>query len=359
MALAVLQTEAAGVSRRDAQAPILENVMKIEFRPTIPNDADGVASFLKKVFQLSDSSPLLDRAGMNWKYWSPYPGWEGSRGYVLERDHQIVAHGAVVPQVCLWAGERFPAFHLIDWAAAPDAAGTGTSLFLRLLKDTRAGYVAGGSQATRRLLPALGFRDFGMATRYARPVKPWRRGARSAKDIARIGRSLLWTLQAPAARGSGVTGDVRKIVWPVQRSDTDTIVMERTPELIEHFLKCPLAPMTFHAVEGGYFMLAFAPGQARIVACRLDVNAPEALRSLYLTAAAEAAKHEDVFEVVTIASPSLLKQSLMDAGFHARGDVPLRFYSKAPPLDSATALRFQMLDSDAAYLHSGSVELWT
>jgi hypothetical protein len=356
--------------------------MKIEFRPTTPRDSTAIARLLQSVFQVPGNSPLLDPANMHWKYWASYPGWEGSRSYVLERDEQIVAHGAVAPQVCLWAGQRFPAIHLIDWAADPDAPGTGVSLFQQLLRTTNAGYCAGGSRQTRRLLPAMGFRDFGVVTRYVRPLKPWRRWKEAAqsprnilfiRNLARLGRGLLWAMTAPAPHADGFASrevpaaGLQKIAWPRPHSEADTVVLERTPELMAHFLASPRAAMTFHVVERGgrvcgYFLLAFTPGQARIVDCLMEVgpgeDADAAWRGLYLTAVAEAGKHQDVWEVVTVASPGVFQQSLRQAGFHARGEIPLRFYSKAPLLDDAAALRFQMLDSDAAYLNSGSSEFW-
>ena len=71
--------------------------MSSQFRPTRPEDGAAIAQFMQLVFGMKPDHPSFDAQQMRWKYWREHPEWEGSRGYVLEGDGQIVAHGSVVP----------------------------------------------------------------------------------------------------------------------------------------------------------------------------------------------------------------------------------------------------------------------
>jgi hypothetical protein len=140
-------------------------------------------------------------------------------------------------------------------------------------------------------------------------------------------------------------------------------IFERTPELFAFFQSSPLVQARLFGFEQnsaarGYFLLAAVPGQVRIADCWLESSRPSEWRDLYLSAVAQARSSNEAAEVVTVVSDDLRRDALQQAGFHARGDYPIRFFTKNPALREVSALRCEMLDSDAAYLHSGRAEFW-
>jgi hypothetical protein len=347
--------------------------IRSEFRPTSAADAEAITELLAGVFGAASMHSRVNREAMCWKYWRPHPFWEGSRSYVLERDGRLLAHGAVVPQWCRWKGHRFRAFHLIDWAALPSAPDAGASLFRRALQLADVGYVVGGSDMAQRILPALGFKELGKATRYVRPLHPFKRligrAAPTWRTAAQYGRSAIWAALAPYAPPSGwktIRSSPDALLpdnLPLPTTDPYSVMFERTPELFAFLGWCPLAQVQLFSTERnattrGYFLLAAVPGQIRIAACWLESIRPSDWRDLYLAAAAEARAHVDAAEVVTIATDNLRRHALQQAGFHARGEHSIRFFTRNPALSEVPALPCEMIDSDALYIDAGKIQFW-
>jgi hypothetical protein len=300
---------------------------------------------------------------MAWKYWSPHPDWEGSRSYVLKREGEIVAHGAVVPAWCVSGQDRFRAFHLIDWVASPTAQGAGTSLHLRVQKFADANFAVGGSGQTQQILPALGFQELGKSTKFARPLRPLKRftaaQGKSWRTVAQAGRSALWSVQAPGGPPPGWSaasvskGELGGIAWPV----AEGAFVERSAGAFAYLLESPAVQFRFYTVQqkAGYFALALACGQVRIVDAWFHSDKPDDWRNLYLTAVATARGVPDAAEVVTVASDDRTRNALVSAGFHARGESPIRFFSKTRKIPT---LRFQLMDSDHSYLGAKQPGFW-
>src|SRR5215469_11972199 len=120
--------------------------------------------------------------------------------------------------------------------------------------------------------------------------------------------------------------------------------------------------MELHVVENGaaaegYFVLAYAPGQARLADCWLESDDPEAWQALVQLAVRQAARHSEVAEVAAICSEPLLAAALQRCGFHARSSRPLMVRANGMGLPTA-GIRIQMLDDDSAYRHDGSRTFW-
>ena len=131
---------------------------------------------------------------------------------------------------------------------------------------------------------------------------------------------------------------------------------------MSYWLQCPAAPVEFHVVESGaaaegYFVLAYAPGQARLADCWLDCDTPAAWDALVQLAVQQAARHSAVAEVAAICSEPLLAAALQRCGFHARSSRPLLVRANGVRLPAA-GIRIQMLDDDTAYRHGGSRTFW-
>jgi hypothetical protein len=284
----------------------------------------------------------------------------------------IVAHGTIVPLTFRSGGTQFRMAHLTDWAADSKSVGSGVALLKHIGRSVDAILVAGGSDMTQKILPALGFKVCGDATRFARPLRPLRRLAGhnfSLRRCARSARGLLWKWQAPRGPVRGwearrVTPDdlaASTIPWP--KPAPETTLFERTPDLMGYYLRCPATPMELHAAakEGavrGYFMLAFAPAQARIVDMWADSADSQDWRALVQLAVRQAERNRSVVEVVSMASDPAASQAFLECGFHARGSWPLRLLACNKRELPGGPVGFRMLDGDAAYLLNGGDELW-
>ena len=140
-------------------------------------------------------------------------------------------------------------------------------------------------------------------------------------------------------------------------------VFERSEGLFRYILRCPIVPMELYALKRqnqvlGYFLLAFAPGQARIADCWVVTDEPAAWHALMQYAALQAWRHRDVAELVAWSSDAVMTQALVAGGFHRRNQQPIFLRSAAEDEIISGHLRVQMLDNDAAYLHHGFGELW-
>jgi len=347
---------------------------RISFRSTTVADESAITALLQQAHGAAYAHPMFERRHLYWKYWEPLEGWHGSRSYVLTRNSEIIAHAAVVPAVCSSRTDRLKLLHVIDWAARADRRGAGNTLMQHIGTLADAIVTSDGGDAALRLLPFMGFTQSNtVVTTYARPVRPllyldggerprWRLVARCIRNTiwalrARPGTSGAWRARAvPTAQVATAS-----IPWPAAKHGT--AILERSAGVMSYWLQCPAAPMELYALENGaategYFVLAFAPGQARLADCWLDSEAPAAWEALVHLAVRQATRHAQVAEVAAICSEPLLAGALERCGFHARAARPLFVRAAHGIRFPATAIRIQMLDDDTAYRHSGSRLLW-
>jgi hypothetical protein len=311
---------------------------------------------------------------LRWKYWEPHANWAGSRSYVYLRDGQIVAHGAVIPNLCLWREHRIRVLHVIDWAAKPESGGSGIALMKQIGKLTDGMLGVGGSELTQQILPMIGFKECGTTVRrYARPLRPLLRlmnpEYRSWRLASQVVRSVFWTLTAPSPRKAEwsahrILADqlaATPIIWP--RPNIGTTVFERSSASISYLLRCPATPMELYTVHShgrprGYFLLAFAPAQARIVDCWVDSEEPAEWSAMVQLAVEQAKAQVHVAEVVSMCSDPLLGAALVESGFHMRQAVPMWLRAASGVARPDVTIRFLMADSDDAFLHNRRSSLW-
>ncbi len=347
---------------------------RIGFRSTTSTDEGAIRALLQHAHGIAQDHPMFAARHLYWKYWEPRAGWQGSRSYVLTRDAEIIAHAAIVPAVCTWGTGRLGLLHVIDWAAQPQARGAGNTLMRHIGTLADAIATSDGGEEALRLLPFMGFRQSNtVVTLYARPLRPllylsgaqvplWRRGARCV-------RNSFWALQARSVEpGTRRARQVRpselagmSLPWPVPRGGA--AVLERSVDLMRYWLDCPAAPLELYRLENagvaeGYFVLAFAPGQARLADCWVDSEQPAAWRALVQLAVQQAARREGIAELAAISSEPLLAGALEHCGFHPRALRPLYVRATADARLPPAAIRIQMLDDDAAYRHDGTRVLW-
>jgi len=189
------------------------------------------------------------------------------------------------------------------------------------------------------------------------------------KRVPRFLRSILWSAAAPRPRATN---------WQVRRISQNELMdiraafpssrpglaaLERSEALLRHALACPILPMELYALEragriGGYFVMSYAPGQARLADCWIASEHPEDWRELALAAARTAKSKGDLAELVAWSNDPQLSAALVDSGFHCRLTLPIFLRGSANVGIPQEPLRVQMLDGDASYLYFGNDDLW-
>jgi hypothetical protein len=337
-------------------------------RASTPEDAPAIVELMTEAGLHPNRGPR----DLHWKYWQARDDWPGARSYVLTDGKDLLAHGALVPGHCACEAGRLRIVHMIDWAARRSEPGAGVLLMKHVgsLVDGLLGI--GGSAATLKIMPLIGYRPYGEVTGFVRPLHSLRLlrhpGKPNWKVLARVARSAVWRLTAPRPR----RGE-----WRAQRITVDDLgrlapvlltrarasdLLERTEAQMRHALACPIVPMELHGLERsgsleGYFLLAYAPGQARLVDSWVTSDDPADRWALIDCAVREAARHGDAAELTTWANEPLLAQALLECGFRGRFSLPIYLRPSVAGV-APVGLRVQMLDNDAAYLHSGRPELW-
>jgi hypothetical protein len=349
-------------------------VVSQNFRSSTVADEAAIAALLRESLGLQPGHPMAQPNHLHWKYWEPRADWPGSRSYVYLRDGQIVAHGAVIPNVCLWREHRIKALHVIDWAASRDSSGSGVALMKQIGKLTDAMFSVNGSELTQQIQPIIGFKQSGTTiARYARPIRPLLRLVnpedRSWRLVPQLVRGVFWTVTAPSRRDAEWSAHrvlpdqlaATSMIWPSPKFGTT--VFERSNASMSYLLRCPAVPMELYSVHSrdrprGYFLLAFAPAQARIVDCWIDSDALADWSAMVQLAVEQAKAHVQVAEVVSMCGDSLLGAAFVKCGFHIRHAVPLWLRAANGVARPDVGIRFLMADTDEAFLHNGRNSLW-
>lgn len=338
-------------------------------RSSTPRDGPAIVALMRQ----AGLKPHTGPEHLHWKYWQERSDWPGSRSFVLTDGKGILAHGAVVPGTLNWGKRRARVIHMIDWAARRDAVGAGVVLMKHIGRMTDFLLGIGGSGYTLKIMPLLGYRSLGAVTGYVRTISPLgilkRPTGPCWKLAPRVGRSLFWSWSAPRADTAGwqarriAVDEVARIanILPVERADM--VLLGRSPELMRHALACPIVPVELYALEkagriGGYFVLSYAPGQARLADLWMDSQDPADWRALVQSAVRQARGRGDLAELAAWSSDPQLSQVLEACGFHARLTLPIYLRSSGDVAIPQQTPRVQMIDNDMFYLYFGVNDLW-
>ncbi|HEY1890269.1 MAG TPA: hypothetical protein VGG63_07680 [Steroidobacteraceae bacterium] len=339
-------------------------------RPSTPEDGPAIVALMRS----AGLEPHSDPRHLHWKYWQERIDWSGSRSFVLTNGRDLLAHVAVVPGAILYEGKRARVIHMIDWAARREAVGAGTRLAKHIAAMSDLTLATGGSAHSLKIQPRMGYVDCGTIAGYARTLCPLgilsRPSASRWKLIPRMARSLLWSLAAPRARTAGwqvrriEMEEIRQTCPPMPAERPGKTVFERSPALLRHALACPIVPIELYGLEKGgkicgYFLLSYAPGQARVIDMWVASDEPAEWRALVHAAVHRARSKRRLAELIVWSSDPSLSRILAECGFHERLNLPISLLASpdtSPPRD---IMRVQMLDSDAFYLYVDGNELWT
>jgi hypothetical protein len=338
-------------------------------RATTPEDGPQIVALMADAGLQPNGRPQ----DLQWKYWQSRADWIGPRSYVVSDGRTLLAHAAFVPLRCEWQGRPLKVAHLIDWAARAGEPGTGLMLMKHVATLTDALIGIGGSDASLKLLPNIGFRQCGAATGYVRSLRPLRLLSDASRPnwrlLPRMARSAVWRMLAPRPdcdqwQPRRVPAEqLNALATVFSQSPSAVTAFERSEGEVAYMLGCPMAPMELFVLEQGgsprgYFILAFVACQARLVASWVGSDAPADWRVLIQCAVRQAMQKKAIAELVTWGSDPVLSACLEECGFHPRSRAPILIRSgKAIDLSGAT-LRVNMLDNDAAYLTGEGQLLW-
>ena len=339
-------------------------------RPSTPEDGPAIVALMRS----AGLEPHSDPRHLHWKYWQERSDWSEPRSFVMTDGRNLLAHLAVVPGMFRYGDTRARVTHMIDWAARRDAAGAGIRLAKHVARMSDFALATGGSDDTRRIFPMIGYLECGRISGYARTLSPLAILHRPIpshwKLIPRLARGFLWSLAAPRADTAGWQArrigidEIERVDLPLPSPTPGKAVFERSPSLFRHVLACPIVPIELYGLEkggriGGYFLLSYAPGQARIVDLWAASQNPADWRALVNAAVNQAkSKRGGLAELVVWSSDPSLSQILDECGFHERLGLPMSLQPSGITAIPHDIMRVQMLDSDAFYLHLGGNQLW-
>lgn len=338
-------------------------------RPSRPEDAPDIIALMRQ----AGLDPHVDPGHLRWKYWQERLDFGEPRSFVLTDGRELLAHGAAIPGVLRWGSQRARAIHMIDWAARRDAVGAGVQLMKYVGGLTDFLFGIGGSAQTLKIMPLIGYRLCGTVAGYVRTLSPLallrQPTAKSWKLGPRWVRSAIWQRPVRAStigewRARRIeSNEVERIVDVLPNDGQRCAFLERSPGFLRHALACPIVPVELHAVERagrirGYFVLSFAPGQARMADWWIDSEDSGDRQALLELAASRATSRAGIAELVTWSGDSATSRDLVAGGFHERLTLPIFLRASSGLEVPVQGVRVQMLDNDAFYLHFDNDELW-
>jgi hypothetical protein len=340
--------------------------MKSLFRATTPSDTANLNALFAEAFDSPPGSSLFDPALLAWKYWDLREDWAEPRSFVLEKDGRIIAHAGLWPAKFGEGQSAFRGVQMIDWAAAKDSPGAGLTLVQKFARMFDFIYSIGGSDATRKVLPAFGFIELTRAWTAARPLRPVRQilshQQRNWKVGPRMIRNWSWST-SPARRVSAGWK-----VTPLKPSDisgsANSWFSPRDAAFFEYFLRCPVGKYRLYGLTDesgpqGHFALGVVRNQARLSALSLRIANLESLRNAYTLAQQTAFGLTDAYEIAASGSTGVSSDAAVEAGLRMIQTKPVYFFSQDGRFAFPENFQFQLSDDDGAFLDIGAASFYT
>ena len=326
------------------------------FRPTAPGDQPQITRLLTQAFGASPQSTLLDPRVMQWKYWEPRADWPHPRGYVMERDGQLLAHAAIWPVEFPQTGIR--GVQMIDWAATRDNPGAGISLVGRLTRMFDFMYSIGGSPTARKLFPSYGFTEVTRTWMAARPLRPFRQAlthqSRNWKLAPRLVRNWWRAHSTSAPTGEWAAAPLA----PSQICTAAPNFFPRSPAFFDYLSRCPVASPQLYSLSRscrpeGHFVLTLIRGQARLAGLWLREPSDESWCAAYAVALQTARRIPGAYEFAAKGSDGASLRAALHAGLRFAGTDPVFLLDKQRVFPSVPDFQFQLIDDDGAILDIG------
>jgi len=330
-------------------------------RATEQRDLPALAEFLIRVYKFESSDFHFAPRMLEWKYFSPRAGWQGSRSYLMEKDGGIVAHAGVGPvSFYLPAGQIVPSLTILDWAADPSRPGIGVFLLRKLMRMAPTVFEICSPVGTQ-VLPHLGFRTIGEARTYAAWLRPWLEFRTRTREL-RSFLLLMHGLTHPVSNRNQPNAGweflpVREFdasLQPILSATRTWTLCQRTVADLNYFLQCPCLEtrgyiLTRHNRAMGYFILGKSAWEARLLDLVVDSEAAEDWEQASAAVTAAALLDPEICRIRVLSTLSVLTRALTSNGYWVQHKDPLMLYDPANLLDDALPANFQFCDGDSGY----------
>lgn len=334
--------------------------MRSVFRPTTPQDAPQIVSFLTPLLQRESLRPDL----LYWKLWAPRDDYPEPRSYVLEKNGRIIAHAGIWPTIVRTPTGCVRGCHLFDWAADSRVLGAGVAIVQRVYEMFDFLFGIGGAVVTQQIIPAIGFKKVGEAWSAARPLRPLRQVlSHQYKDWripARLVRNAVWSMIPTRTTPEG---------WALHEGLADNgdspfaFGAVRTGSFFKYLQACPTAKIRTFEIQkdgrdAGRIALSLLHNQVRVAGVWLNSPSTEHLHIAYELAQEAAKAMGSAFEIASTGSTLASQDAATSAGFRLRKRTPVYLLSKKANLLPAS-FDFQMADTDAVFQSAGEPCYWT
>jgi hypothetical protein len=340
--------------------------VKPSFRATTIDDLDSIRAFLGEIFEVGSDAPFLSPAMLNWKYWEQRGDWSGPRGYVLEQDGKIAAHAGLWPLSVGTGPDSLHGAQLIDWGASRKSSGAGISLLMKVIRKFDFMIGIGGTEATRKILPAFGFKTLQKMWKGARPVRPLSQvlthQERNWKLPLRFLRNSFWASQPSTSPFRQWTAreiaphEISSAIYAAASSES--VFTPRPPAFFDYLLRCPEVPFHLYGIfdqQGarGHFAISLVRGQARIAGVWLIEPTAEAWATAYSLAMTTLRTIPGAKEILTAGCDAMSKQGAALAGFRIVEGAEISLLDEKNRLSLPSDFQLQLGDDDAAFLDTG------
>lgn len=338
--------------------------MALDIQQSTPADLDGIAELLTDAFQVPRDAYFVNRRLLEWKYFEPGPDWQGARSYIVKRGGRIEAHCGVWPLNFVLPSGPVSGLCFVDWASGKGLPGAGVLLLKKLLSLVEVGVVAGGSEATRAIVPKLGFVHTVDIDLFARVLQPWKQyrsrpSEGALNGLARLGRNFAWAHGPSASIGRWSSRPISSFETAVEPKGFHAAVPVHSGRYLDFWLRIPAAVMSAfelldNGVPKGYFVLARVGHQSRIADLRVAAADPADWVASYQAALAAARADREAYEVVAPATMPHIREALSTCGFRPRGTSPLFIHDRANRIGEATNVWWSYIDDDRVYIFDGA-----
>jgi len=329
--------------------------MSFECRPSTSADEHALIELLTRVFAADSQAAFVNPALLRWKYWEPREDYTAPRSFVMEKDGRMVAHIGLWPVTSRTGSKSETGVHIIDWAADPEASGSGVFLLQQMARTFDFVYAIGGSDATQSILPKFGFRAVAEAHVWARPIRPWRQ--------FRNHQSVDWRLPARLARNVWWSHSPGRFVDPnwtaaesneISSDGLGMLASESTSAFFRYIRRCPsIQSRIFHVLHDarpvGFFMLSAVWEQARVAGLWLEDSSTAAWAAAFRLAQDNALKLTSASELIARCGPGPANLGAEKAGLRLRARIPVFVFRKSGGVEPLQ-LSFHFLDNDAFFL---------
>ncbi len=331
-------------------------------------DLSKLQTFLEQAFGSRPDAPFVQPAMMSWKYWDDRDDWSGPRSYLLERDGAIVAHAGLWPLTFGTGAGALRGIHMIDWASAREVPGAGLALVQKLAALFDFIVAIGGSEMTRKVLPAFGFAEQAQQWTGTRPLRPVRQiithQTRNWKLAPRLVRNSLLAWRGTKSVEGWRSAEIRpRDIAPelyAEQNAENAHASPRSPAFFEYLSRCPAARVTLYGIYDdrglrGHFALTLVRGQARVAGVWLIKPDRVAWNAAYALAQQSTRQLHDASEIVATGTGDLSGKGAADSGFRVSKSAPVYLLNKRGKLTLSTGFQFQLSDDDEAVLDTGAV----